>query len=143
MRKKITTCGTCLYRESLYEDGYEVLLVRSKKRTSWGIPKGHREPGETIFDCAMRETIEETGFTPELEQRLPDVVVMQDDKKIKTLKSFLARQNTLHDVVAHDGENAEVRWFHYDKLPAIVDYQAAIVETAITILKNSLREKVA
>lgn len=37
------------------------VFCRHKKRTTWEIPGGHREPGEDILACARRELYEETG----------------------------------------------------------------------------------
>ena len=37
----------------------EVLLIRRNER--WDIPKGHREEGESVEECAAREVEEETG----------------------------------------------------------------------------------
>lgn len=37
------------------------IFCRHKKRTTWEIPGGHREPGEAIDDAARRELWEETG----------------------------------------------------------------------------------
>ena len=36
-------------------------LVYRKKKDDYSFPKGHIEEGETVIDCAIRETIEETG----------------------------------------------------------------------------------
>lgn len=41
----------------------ENVYVRHKARTTFEIPGGHREPNETIEDCAKRELMEETGAT--------------------------------------------------------------------------------
>jgi 8-oxo-dGTP pyrophosphatase MutT (NUDIX family) len=39
-----------------------VLLVRTVARDAWGAPAGGREPGETVQECAVRETWEESGL---------------------------------------------------------------------------------
>jgi 8-oxo-dGTP pyrophosphatase MutT (NUDIX family) len=39
-----------------------VLLVRTVARDTWGAPAGGREPGETVVECAARETWEESGL---------------------------------------------------------------------------------
>ncbi|TLG72127.1 NUDIX hydrolase [Culicoidibacter larvae] len=42
-----------------YQNQY--VMVQHKKRDTWEIPGGHREPGETVNKCASRELVEETG----------------------------------------------------------------------------------
>ena len=37
------------------------IFCRHKQRTTWEIPGGHREAGETVDACAHRELYEETG----------------------------------------------------------------------------------
>jgi 8-oxo-dGTP diphosphatase len=42
-----------------YEDKW--IFVRHQKRTTWEIPGGHIEEGESSFEAAGRELMEETG----------------------------------------------------------------------------------
>ena len=37
------------------------VFFKHKERTTYEVPGGHREPGETIMDTAKRELMEETG----------------------------------------------------------------------------------
>lgn len=62
------SCGVIAYK---YEQGVlKVMLTHpggpfwfGTDLGSWGIPKGHKEDGETDFETACREFKEETGFT--------------------------------------------------------------------------------
>ena len=46
----------------------EVVMIRRSER--WDLPKGHREQGETMEQCAAREAEEETGVKVESVERL-------------------------------------------------------------------------
>ena len=43
-----------------------VLLQRRRDTGQWAIPMGKQELGETVAQCAVRETAEETGVTVEV-----------------------------------------------------------------------------
>ena len=48
--------------------GGEILLIRKKRGLGAGKivgPGGRLEPGESVLECAVRETIEEVGVVPE------------------------------------------------------------------------------
>ena len=61
------SCGVLPYRE---EKGLrEYLLVYENYSRCWSIPKGHMEMGETEAQTALRELLEETGLTAQLDKR--------------------------------------------------------------------------
>lgn len=49
----------------------EVAVIHRRRQRDWSLPKGKFEPGEHVIEVAVRECVEETGFTPILETPLP------------------------------------------------------------------------
>eukprot|EP00798_Chlamydomonas_sp_ICE-L_P025633 gene25633-11291_t len=61
-KRTIPVCGAILLDESMEK----VLLVRGYKSSSgWGFPRGKINQNEPLETCAIRETVEETGFDVE------------------------------------------------------------------------------
>lgn len=59
------SCGVLPWREAAA--GREYLLVFEQFSQCWSLPKGHMEAGETEAETALRELLEETGLTAELD----------------------------------------------------------------------------
>jgi len=60
MKRKIFTVGA-----SLLERNGKILLIKERKRVArekWNFPAGRLHKKESLIDCAIRETKEETGF---------------------------------------------------------------------------------
>ncbi|HFB2048173.1 MAG: NUDIX domain-containing protein [Hyphomicrobiaceae bacterium] len=57
--------GALVYR-LCNDQKIEILLVTSKKKGYWSIPKGHIEPGEKMPSAAAREALEEAGIKGEV-----------------------------------------------------------------------------
>lgn len=53
-------------------EGGERLMIHRNGR--WDLPKGHREPGETVETCAVREVREETGVEAAIRRHLCDTL---------------------------------------------------------------------
>ena len=58
----LRSCGIVLFRDHPeHANKIQFLLMKHKDR--WDLPKGHVDPGETDLECAVRETVEETGIS--------------------------------------------------------------------------------
>lgn len=138
MNRKLTiSCGTIPYRINDYTP--QILLVKSKTRNldCWGIPKGHINNGETIEQCALRETFEETGLNVKIEKTLQQCLT-RNKKEIKTVYVFLAsvidgQLNFLNDP---DNEIEKIEWFDINNLPNIYNYQQKVISEAINNIKQ-------
>lgn len=63
--KQEKSCGALCF---LTQDGVrQVLMVKHRAGGHWAFPKGHVEPGETEYQTACREVLEETGVSIEIE----------------------------------------------------------------------------
>jgi 8-oxo-dGTP diphosphatase len=49
----------------------EVAVIHRRRQRDWSLPKGKHEGNEHSIEAAVRECVEETGFTPVLEVPLP------------------------------------------------------------------------
>lgn len=67
----IHSAGAVLY--TVIDGERRYVLVR-EKNGSYGLPKGHVEPGETLAQTALREVREETGVTATLHAQEPAMV---------------------------------------------------------------------
>ena len=52
---------TWFFAVTVVRDGERFLLVEEKKHRGWYLPAGRVEPGETLAEAAVRETLEESG----------------------------------------------------------------------------------
>jgi ADP-ribose pyrophosphatase len=91
-----------------------VLLVRQYRlpvdKTMWELPAGKVDEGETPFEAARRELIEETGYTATTWKQLvsfyPSPGFVEEKMTI-----FLATGLTAGTATPMDDERIEMRWF--------------------------------
>lgn len=96
------------------------IFCRHKKRSTWEIPGGHIEAGETPFEAAKRELMEETGADIfRLEELTPYEVEIDGEKSYGML--FLAEIDTL-GVLPTESEIGEICLM--DDFPADPTYPA-------------------
>ncbi len=62
-RREDHSAGGVAFRPG--EQGYDIALIATRGGTRWQLPKGTREPDETIEQTAIREVAEEVGLHTE------------------------------------------------------------------------------
>lgn len=105
------------------------VLVVNQRGTSWSLPKGHIETGETPIQAAKREIAEESGITDL--QFIKELGSYQryligknggDDKsELKTIHLFLFRTTT-KILKPLDPQNPEARWVPKDKVADLLTH---------------------
>lgn len=98
-------------------DGDRFLAVRETKHGQlWYLPAGRAEPGETLADAALRETLEETGVPVVLEGLLKlQHTPAFESARVRAL--FLARPvDNRPPKSTADEHSLEARWVTLDEL---------------------------
>ncbi|MFI7300857.1 NUDIX hydrolase [Streptomyces sp. NPDC050121] len=109
------------------DDSGRILLQRRSDNDMWALPGGVMHIGESLPDCAARETLEETGIEVEVTGIVgtytdPRHVFAYDDGEVRQEFSvcFLARP--VGGELAVSDESTDVRWFEpadVDELPMV------------------------
>lgn len=105
------------------------VLVVSQHGTSWSLPKGHIEEGETPLEAALREIYEESGLTQleyvkalgSYERFRISTDGGEDRSELKTIHLFLfnTSQENLRPV---DPENPEARWVEKSEVTQLLTH---------------------
>ena len=83
---KITAAGVLI----ISSDNLLVAFARGSDLTKLGLPCGKREAGETVIECAIRETLEEVGLFIELDGDEKMFVHQPDDKLSLNIEEYCA-----------------------------------------------------
>jgi 8-oxo-dGTP pyrophosphatase MutT (NUDIX family)/phosphohistidine phosphatase SixA len=97
----------------------EVAVIHRRRQGDWSLPKGKHEPGEHAIEVAVRETIEETGFTPVLDIPLP-TQRYQVNGTPKTVEYW--RAQAAGGRFAENREVDHLRWLHPREAAALMSY---------------------
>ncbi|MEV5506287.1 NUDIX hydrolase [Streptomyces orinoci] len=116
------------------DDTGRVLLQRRSDNGMWALPGGAMHIGESLPECAVRETKEETGMDVEVVGIVgtytnPRHVFAYDDGEVRQEFSvcFLARP--MAGQLAISEESTDVRWFEpgdIDALPMVASIRKRI-----------------
>lgn len=109
----IKKAGTIL----LDKDNKKIALVYRKKHDNISFPKGHLEDNETFEECAIRETLEETGRICEIIKPIYLNKYMSKEGKVEN-HMFLATDKGLFSTNIDE----ELLWISIDKVKDYLKY---------------------
>ena len=107
------SCGAVVYR--IIHDELRFLLIKNRRSSHWGIPKGHMEKGETPEQTAAREVLEETGIHIRI---VPDFSYKSEytiqGKVEKSVILFLAGTRDVQTIIQRE-EIDDYIWLNFDR----------------------------
>lgn len=101
-----------------------LLLQRRRDTGQWAIPMGKQELGETVAQCAVRETLEETGVTVEVTGLLgiysdPGHIVAYTDGEVRQEYEVILTGRPVSGQPEANDEASDVGWFTPGELNAL------------------------
>ena len=103
----------------------EIGLVYNKKKDDYSFPKGHLEEGETLVECALRETEEETSRKCHLVSNEEVYVLKYLTKRGEDVENhlFIAIDDGESEMNVDESLKEELIWIPVEKVEGILSYE--------------------
>lgn len=100
-----------------------IALVNRKGEYSF--PKGHLEDNETLIECALRETKEETRHDLHIIESEPISIIYYTTKRGENVECFyyLAIDDGITNDFINDEDKEKTEWIHYKEVEDALSYQ--------------------
>ena len=122
-------CGVVVEKDGKY------LLIQEKQEKcygKWNLPAGHWDEGETIFEGAIREALEETGYNVKLTGLISIDQLAKDGVGVIIV---FAGKVISGDIKIDENEILDVRWVEFAELDNL-DLRMNFVKTSIESFRN-------
>jgi 8-oxo-dGTP pyrophosphatase MutT (NUDIX family) len=109
-KSRVRAAGGVIWRS--FNGEREVLIVHRPHYDDWSFPKGKHDAGETDLACAIREVVEETGFTVVIGPALPTLAYLDHKGRDKTVAywAMTLTPDCVADVFVVNEEVDSIRW---------------------------------
>lgn len=129
MKKPVLAAGTVCFRRVSDENGERimVLLVHRTKQRDVSFPKGKLDPGESMPQAAVRETLEETGLAVSLGTNLGVIAYTLPDDREKMVQYWVAEvsEAAVHaSTFRPNGEISALEWVALEEVNDRLSYKA-------------------
>lgn len=131
------SAGGVVFR--LKNNNLEIVLCGRNEPSTWNLPKGTPEPGETLETTALREVREETGLSVFIKRKIGFVKYWFTRDKIRYYKTvhyyLMGTDGGTTD--AHDPEFDVVEWFSAEESCRRLQFknEVRMVRRAIDMIK--------
>ena len=115
------SCGALVVRRE--GDNYFILMIRHKAGGYRSFPKGHVEPGESEYETALREVMEETSSRIAIVSDFRSTVTYSPAVGVMKEVVYFLAFTTEARVEAREGEIAEVEWVPLEEAESCLTHE--------------------
>ena len=110
------SCGCIVFNNN-------TVLIEKSISGFYGFPKGHIENGESDEECAIRETLEETGISVRVDSSSRfSISYLVHDVVPKEVIYFISYLNGSSNIVIQEDEVSDACWVPIDEVRDILSF---------------------